>query len=1326
MRTNHFRGPACLSGTTLFTLCLLAAAPNTAEAYNVCIEGDEYACTHEIMVRSAFELYLDDTAGDWRQRALHAELNANWEHVQLGVGDPDRFDPLYGNGGLGGALTTISHFWSPDESIGEPMILGFLGEDPYANALQTARALFSRALGEYAAGNTEAAYRYLGMVAHYLGDQTIPTHVHQDTHGPDWIDYDGYEEWMSQGEMYCGDAARTDGTCSFTAAGICLDPESMACAADQHASSRAYLTFAERSQLRGEGILVGGRQQPSDELLWLFLNVNQVADYFASEGTPELRTITPLCESGALTEHPISGEPCGLYDGDGGYPVDPYVSGWVRASVDWVQTQCTVAEGGMCPLTGADLIDNHGMYDDVPMPVDAGGNYSRIRNYSYLNGVRGIAGLFALWVEATSQPILTVDIIEMAEKGAETLDTFDAADFFVALNISQPGYPGRYLEEPSGAWRYIGGGDLSGTRPMFCNMTRRDAFRRQYGSAVNCVSGPPRLVPVGDPLCPSSGVPLADSECLVGGCGTEQQSRVFNTTDREAGVYHFGEAFAYRRGLTRYVRGTDRADLNLQLWDNDESAEVFNDPYDSDDIVDINPSTADSRDLDYRIDLAACLAGSSPCDGRITSEGGGEGGVFTPDEDGRLIFDVRMVQPPRTLVIEPGEAIIIGVGETVVVGAGTTLVNNGVIINDGVIAVGAMGRIDNRGTIINQRVLRVETDGVIDNALGAAIDNAAGNNVQNSGTINNAGGIFDPYGHYYGTRPATNPVVDGYLLGPFVSGARTCSALGGSTWVASSNTCIATSGMWLRAGKILQIPVGATLVLRASLSNDGDIINDGTLDLTSGTVNNCGTLTGGGTVINPGAIGTTCVVSADAAQCASFGGMFDTTTSTCELGRFGLITRGVAVGETLTIPAGVTWDLYRGLTNYGTINIEETATLVLTGDSGVTGGIDNLLDDPSGTYGAINNYGTLSLEVNGVKGIPTTILNDGFITNYGTIDNDGNIVGDGFLTNQCGSTYNLLHAFVPPWDPTGADHEISDGVCPPPDRDGDGVPDADDLFPDDALESADADGDGVGDNGDAFPDDASETMDSDGDGVGDNADAFPDDASETIDTDGDGVGDNADAFATDPAESMDSDGDGVGNNADAFPYDPDDEIGIAVDGDDGWIIEQVAFLDPSDLPDLPTGVSLYYRVIEFALSKETPGGDAVVTITYPDAIAAEAAWWFYGSTAPDEERQWYAYPGATLDGNTVTFTLSDGGMGDSDHEVNGRIVEAGSPGTPDPEAPPIGPPDAETGGCGCATASAREQATNALLPLLALGAIALRRRRRGGTGSREWNKRLSQ
>jgi choice-of-anchor A domain-containing protein len=116
------------------------------------------------------------------------------------------------------------------------------------------------------------------------------------------------------------------------------------------------------------------------------------------------------------------------------------------------------------------------------------------------------------------------------------------------------------------------------------------------------------------------------------------------------------------------------------------------------------------------------------------------------------------------------------------------------------------------------------------------------------------------------------------------------------------------------------------------------------------------------------------------------------------------------------------------------------------------------------------------------------------------------------------------------------------------DRDGDGVADDEDAFPDDPTETVDSDGDGVGDNSDAFPNDATETLDSDGDGVGDNSDAFPNDATETLDSDGDGVGNNSDAFPNDATETLDSDGDGVGDKSDAFPNNPAETLDSDGDG----------------------------------------------------------------------------------------------------------------------------------------------------------------------------------
>ncbi|AWB65709.1 hypothetical protein C2869_04310 [Saccharobesus litoralis] len=152
------------------------------------------------------------------------------------------------------------------------------------------------------------------------------------------------------------------------------------------------------------------------------------------------------------------------------------------------------------------------------------------------------------------------------------------------------------------------------------------------------------------------------------------------------------------------------------------------------------------------------------------------------------------------------------------------------------------------------------------------------------------------------------------------------------------------------------------------------------------------------------------------------------------------------------------------------------------------------------------------------------------------------------------------------------------------DDDNDGVIDALDAFPFNAIEWLDTDGDGIGNNADndddndqvldsadAFPLDATESIDTDGDGVGNNADldddgdnvgdlmdAFPLDKNEWLDTDGDGLGNNADAdddndgvadvldaFPLDATETIDTDADGIGNNADN-----DDDNDNVIDSED--------------------------------------------------------------------------------------------------------------------------------------------------------------------------------
>lgn len=118
------------------------------------------------------------------------------------------------------------------------------------------------------------------------------------------------------------------------------------------------------------------------------------------------------------------------------------------------------------------------------------------------------------------------------------------------------------------------------------------------------------------------------------------------------------------------------------------------------------------------------------------------------------------------------------------------------------------------------------------------------------------------------------------------------------------------------------------------------------------------------------------------------------------------------------------------------------------------------------------------------------------------------------------------------------------------DIDGDGFPDDEDAFPNDATEWLDSDGDGYGDNIDDFPSDALEYLDTDGDGVGNNADAFPYDSTQWTDRDGDRYGDNPDGnnpdrFPDDSKEWNDGDFDGIGDNSDTDRY---SDTNLTLDG----------------------------------------------------------------------------------------------------------------------------------------------------------------------------------
>ena len=252
------------------------------------------------------------------------------------------------------------------------------------------------------------------------------------------------------------------------------------------------------------------------------------------------------------------------------------------------------------------------------------------------------------------------------------------------------------------------------------------------------------------------------------------------------------------------------------------------------------------------------------------------------------------------------------------------------------------------------------------------------------------------------------------------------------------------------------------------------------------------------------------------------------------------------------------------------------------------------------------------------------------------------------------SNYTIM-AYV--FDPATYDYHLN-YITVKPDNDGDGYPDVDDAFPNDATQWLDTDGDGYGDNAtgnnpDAFPNDANEWIDSDGDGYGDNiADAFPDDSTQWSDTDGDGYGDNMagsnpDLFPTDSTEWNDTDGDGYGDNkADAFISDPAASKDTDSDGyPDEWNTGKTQ-------ADSTTGLTLDAFPNDSAASKDTDGDG------YPDEwntgkTQADSTTGLTIDAFPNDATEWKDLDGDGTGDNSDAFPNDPKEWKDSDGDGHG-------------------------------------------------------------------------
>jgi hypothetical protein len=92
----------------------------------------------------------------------------------------------------------------------------------------------------------------------------------------------------------------------------------------------------------------------------------------------------------------------------------------------------------------------------------------------------------------------------------------------------------------------------------------------------------------------------------------------------------------------------------------------------------------------------------------------------------------------------------------------------------------------------------------------------------------------------------------------------------------------------------------------------------------------------------------------------------------------------------------------------------------------------------------------------------------------------------------------------------------------------------------------------------------------------------------------------------------------------------------------------------------PPGVVFPHGLFDFTTTGCTPGSTIDVTITYPTPVSGQ--YWKYGPTPGNPTPGWYTIP-ANFVGSVVTFSITDGSLGDDDLTANGTIVDQGGPGT---------------------------------------------------------------
>jgi len=110
---------------------------------------------------------------------------------------------------------------------------------------------------------------------------------------------------------------------------------------------------------------------------------------------------------------------------------------------------------------------------------------------------------------------------------------------------------------------------------------------------------------------------------------------------------------------------------------------------------------------------------------------------------------------------------------------------------------------------------------------------------------------------------------------------------------------------------------------------------------------------------------------------------------------------------------------------------------------------------------------------------------------------------------------------------------------------------------------------------------------------------------------------------------------------------------------------------PQDAQDSMPNANFPHGFFTFRIVGIPAGSTVTITITLPDPVTADTEYWKWGPEPSDLTDHWYQIPIDAIDGNTITITLTDNGLGDDVLTgTDEMIIDQGGPGKPNPEEKP--------------------------------------------------------